>query len=356
MDSSIQADDCPPTNLEMKSVETSSISYPQHVDALQPTLDVKAASIKRIHRQRIIGWDGTVWQESSHSEISTDSDYSRNASSSEDELILPRRNRVSVKERTINILSDDDYEDEEDEDDNESGRQALDHKQKMAKAIASKYRLGGRMPSNKPVAIPSTKKIITKNRGKAETGLFFTGALVWALLSKKYQLPWWAGIIVTRPVKRRCKDGSEVCLYRVVLLCPPHCLQTETCVLMPSKYLRPFQSRAAFEAFMRSVLGAAKNKSLALKQFSIPPAYERFWHAARDQMEAASNRPGKSIQARFQYLGINITSLMARCKIDDDRRKHQLAKMKDHIKGSFFYISRLSLFSQIMQRIPIRIK
>uniref|UniRef100_A0A5K3FHH6 PWWP domain-containing protein n=1 Tax=Mesocestoides corti TaxID=53468 RepID=A0A5K3FHH6_MESCO len=291
--------------------------------------EVESSSTPQVPPLRV-GWDGEIWTiMSSDSEdslfwiSSPSSDVERPDNASEEVV----RSQGASKKRLFSLTPDDDDFDDNDQ----SARSDAYHQQKLAKAIASKYRFGGCMRTS--VNAASKQRVVLSKLRVSATSLL-PGALVWALLPQKYQVPWWAGIIAGRPIKRRSKDSTEVCYYRVVLVCPPHQLTPECSPLVSQKNLRPFLGRAAFEAFMRSVLGNAKNKGQALAQFCIPPRYEDNWHAARDQVEAASNIPVKSLHARFRFLGIDLPRLQVKWKFDDKKRKEQLAKLKGSVGAS----------------------
>lgn len=292
---------------------------------------------KRKHRERIVGWDGTVWQNSSHSESSTDSDITLSSTDDED-LRPPIPKLILRKRRSVSLFpggEDDEDEDEEEEYYRVSGED-LDHQQKMARAISSKYRFGGRMP---PKSLgPAPKKRVLNKKELCEAASLVPGALVWALMPKKYHLPWWAGVIAARPVKRKAQDSKEMCFYRVILLCPPRTLWSESSVFLPQRNLRPFHGRVAFESFMQSVLNNSKNKLVALKQFTIPPQHERFWYSAREQIELAANQPGRCLQTRFQYLGFDLNKLQETWKVEDERRKQKAAKLKEYFKGMHLFL------------------
>ncbi|VDN13470.1 unnamed protein product [Dibothriocephalus latus] len=134
-------------------------------------------------------------------------------------------------------------------------------------------------------------------------------------------------------------EESNIRYFRVLLLCSVS-LPVEASMWLPQHRLRPFYGRSEFELFMRSQLANTKNKFKAIRHFAVAPKHQAFWHAARDQAEAALTSFGKSLTSRFRFLGVHLPTLQAAWKAEDRKRKEAL-RQKQIAAGEF---SSLSLF------------
>lgn len=168
-------------------------------------------TLKQVHP---ISWNGEVWALDLTDSMSI-STNSTSVSESEEEEGQQVKPRLSAWPTTI---ATDDDEEEEDEIVEENCRHRTisdsDHHQKLAKAIASKYRLGGSLLKS-----TSATKMNIGSRSildKESAGLM-PGSFIWALLPRRYKLPWWPAVVVARPIKR--KSSCKFTNYYTISVC-----------------------------------------------------------------------------------------------------------------------------------------
>ncbi|KAL7062243.1 hypothetical protein AAHC03_01531 [Spirometra sp. Aus1] len=279
-----------------------------------------------------VSWNGETWTIEASDEENPFSDSFSSSSTSDTEPEVSRREsaaRASGKDQDFTGRKTADVDSFTDSDVDDPGkrqttnRSALD--QKAAQAIACKYRQD---------RLRKTIKAIQGDR-PADLSSLLPGALVWTLLPNRFNLPWWPGVVVARPVKKKSavssdgKNGPAVVeennirYFRVLLLCSAS-LPVEASMWLPQHRLRPFYGRAEFELFMRSQLANLKNKIKAIRHFAVAPKHQVFWHAARDQADAALTSLGKSLTSRFRFLGVHLPTLQAAWKAEDRKRKEAL--------------------------------
>ncbi|VDL92215.1 unnamed protein product [Schistocephalus solidus] len=280
-----------------------------------------------------VSWNGETWTVEASDEENPFSDTFSSSSNSDTEPEVSRQEsaaRSSSNDQDFRNSKAIDVDSFSDSDVDDAGkaqtsakRPALDRK--VAQAIASKYRQD---------RLRKTIKVIQGDR-PADLSSLLPGALVWTLLPNRFNLPWWPAVVVARPVKKKSAvsggvingptvvEESNIRYFRVLLLCSAS-LPIEASMWLPQHRLRPFYGRSEFELFMRSQLANLKNKIKAIRHFAVAPKHQAFWHAARDQADAALTSLGKSLTSRFRFLGVHLPTLQAAWKAEDRKRKEAL--------------------------------
>ncbi|CDS39953.1 histone lysine N methyltransferase NSD3 [Echinococcus multilocularis] len=282
-------------------------------------------------QQSYIGWDGTVIlspqpcsdpaSSDCRSPSSPRSDHSRLDSSP----YLHQQQQQLLKQEEVAGGQEGDFDSptcEENDDPKQSRSGGSFHQQTTAKAISSKYRFGDSVGAASKYRVMTSKMQMVSKLAQ--------GVLVWALLPSRYRIPWWPGIVVSsQPVKRKNKEGEEVCYYRIMLICSPPHLEDMVSFFVARSNLRILKTRKAFEAFMQSSLLQVFSKPVIVSNFIVPTHQEQFWLLAREKLVEMEMMSEKSLLSRLKYLQLDLSTLRELWRMEDVKRKEKLARLKE---------------------------